>query len=164
MSEYSIDLAPLKSQLEQDLLLFGTCMVRRNEDGTVERIDPSEIFLWPNPAARVAATATDPKESCAPSVVSAPEAQEASGSSHPAPHEPDAIFKNPSSHRLWFYFLNQKEEGPVTERKFLEMLRQGLLPNSTAVFTEGMSYWMPAKAIPLFGPASVRAISLKDIK
>jgi len=47
----------------------------------------------------------------------------------------------------WFYVENEQQKGSVTEDELRDVLRKGMIPEETLVWSEGMGDWMPIKNI-----------------
>ena len=52
------------------------------------------------------------------------------------------------SDRMWFYFKNEQQCGPVSRDEIARLLTAGDLTTDTMVWSEGMEHWKPIRQIP----------------
>lgn len=48
---------------------------------------------------------------------------------------------------MWYYALNNRPQGPVSEDQLRELIETGTVGANTLLWTEGMSDWQPAHAV-----------------
>ncbi len=54
----------------------------------------------------------------------------------------------------WFYGKDNTQHGPVSELEIRSLISTGTIDNSTILWREGMSDWLPLSEIPEFQPAA----------
>jgi hypothetical protein len=57
---------------------------------------------------------------------------------------------------MWYYIVNNQQQGPVDNRKMQQLMQDNIINANTLIWQEGLPNWAPLQSTPLYGIIPVR--------